>query len=339
MIHKPTISVVLPVYNGEEYLAEAIESVLAQSFENFELIIINDGSKDNSLSIIRRYMSQDKRIKLIDRENKGLVYSLNEGIRQARGEFIARMDADDICLPTRFEEQINYMQTHKLDLCGSWIQPFTEDRILPIRKFPESHEDITITMIFFNCLAHPSMMVKSTVFTNLNYDNEVAEDYQLWCNAILKGYRVGNTPKVLLKYREHIHQITKIKASELDSSVRKVSDKFTAKLGPLERLVTKNINLLLNEKERKKFSVIVELLDEVIKQYGTSPEVREDILLWLYNKSQPKTPLLYYQYSKLSSNNNKDLKGELNLFLKSFLYLERDSKLFIKLKKISKNII
>lgn len=100
MINNPTISVVISVYNGEKYLSEAIESVLNQTYKDFEFIIINDGSTDNSLEIIKKYQNQDERIVLISRENKGLVSSLNEGIEKAKGKYIARMDADDICLST-----------------------------------------------------------------------------------------------------------------------------------------------------------------------------------------------------------------------------------------------
>lgn len=334
MIDKPTISVVLPVYNGEKYLAEAIESVLTQTFEDFELIIINDGSKDNSLSIIKRYMSQDKRIKLIDRENKGLVYSLNEGVSQARGLFIARMDADDICLPARFEEQINYMQTHKLDLCGSWIQPFTEDKMLPIRKHPESHEDITIAMIFFNCLAHPSMMIKSNIFTNLNYDNEVAEDYQLWCRAILRGYRVGNTPKVLLMYRVHAQQITKNKLEELILSTNNISNSFANQLGPKERKIVKYKTDFIYSHSRELYTAISHELSLLANKYNISKDTIYSIHLWLYNKAQPKTPWLYYKYRKLTSDHKKEYSNELELFLKSLIYLHPESTFFLKLKHV-----
>ncbi|HIP11775.1 MAG TPA: glycosyltransferase family 2 protein, partial [Arcobacter sp.] len=102
----PMVSVLLSVYNGEKYLDEAIESILNQTYQDFEFIIINDGSTDKSLEIIEKYKKEDNRIVVISRENKGLIYSLNEGISQAKGKYIARMDADDISLATRFEEQV-----------------------------------------------------------------------------------------------------------------------------------------------------------------------------------------------------------------------------------------
>lgn len=108
----PLVSVALPVYNGEKYLAAALDSILDQSYINFELIIVNDGSVDSSLEILREYETRDKRIKVISRENKGNPASLNEAIDNSSGEFIIRMDQDDICLPERFSKQISYMLRH-----------------------------------------------------------------------------------------------------------------------------------------------------------------------------------------------------------------------------------
>ena len=104
------VSVILPVYNAQKYLEEAIESIINQTYTNFEFIIIDDGSGDNSLNIINKYQKQDSRILVITRENKGLVYTLNEGINQAKGKYIARMDADDISLSNRFEKQIELLE-------------------------------------------------------------------------------------------------------------------------------------------------------------------------------------------------------------------------------------
>ena len=112
----------MSVYNAEKYIEEAIQSVLNQTYNNFEFIIINDGSEDNSLEMLKNFLADD-RIILIDRENKGLVSSLNEGILKSKGNFIARMDADDICLPNRFEEQLNFMKKNSdVGVCGSWIE-------------------------------------------------------------------------------------------------------------------------------------------------------------------------------------------------------------------------
>src|SRR3954468_5693657 len=108
----PTVSVLLAVYNARRYLRQAIDSILAQTFTDFEFIIIDDGSTDDTLAILREYEKRDGRIRLISRPNKGLTTTLNEGLALARGEFLARMDGDDVALPTRFEKQVTYLRDH-----------------------------------------------------------------------------------------------------------------------------------------------------------------------------------------------------------------------------------
>src|SRR6478672_11907562 len=108
----PTLSVLMPVYNGARYLAEAVESILGQTFRDFELIIVNDGSTDGSEKILRRYAEQDGRIKLISRPNTGIVGALNDAIAASKCELMARMDADDVAMPDRFEKQLAYMRDH-----------------------------------------------------------------------------------------------------------------------------------------------------------------------------------------------------------------------------------
>ena len=137
----------MPVYNGELYLAQAIDSILNQTYKNFEFIILNDGSNDNSLNIINDYQKEDDRIVLISRENKGLVYSLNEGIEKSKGKYIARMDADDICLPMRFEKQIELMENENLDICGChYFLLNKEGNIDGLNLTPLSHEMCSLSL-------------------------------------------------------------------------------------------------------------------------------------------------------------------------------------------------
>lgn len=329
----PTISVILPVYNSERYLAEAIESVLAQSFKSFELIIINDGSKDKSLSIIQHYMHADERVRLINRNNKGLVYSLNEGILLSKGRFIARMDADDICLPTRFEEQLTYMEKHKLDVCGSWIQPFNQSKKLKKRKLPISHSEIIVSSLFHCSFAHPSVMIRKTVFKNLKYENVPAEDYLLWCKIILEGYKVGNIPRVLLEYRIHDSQITQNHKGALRESSDQIASFFANNLGEDEIKVTKQKELFLRNNCQKLYPNIDRTLIKLINKYNLNFKLKNDLLLWLYLQAQPKSPFLYYQYKKLTKGNYVSLTMELNLLLRSLLYFPEDSKILNSLTK------
>lgn len=210
----PKLSVVLPVYNSEKYVKEAIDSIINQTFTDFELLLINDASTDGSLHVIEQY--EDPRIRIINNEvNLKVVKSLNKGLSLARGEFIARMDADDVAHPRRFEKQLDYFNKHpEVDLCGSWVQTFgSESKIL---KAATEHEHIKARLLFLNPMFHPAIMFRRESFErhNLRYDEEFtnAEDYGLWVNAIDK-IRFGNVPEILLKYRVHDTNVSVLKES------------------------------------------------------------------------------------------------------------------------------
>lgn len=211
----PLISVVLPVYNGEKYLAEAIDSILAQTFINFELLIIDDGSTDNSLAILKQYQKLDDRIRLISRENRSLATTLNELIDLARGEWVARMDADDIALPHRFERQLQWLEQTGADICGSWVKFFgtSNKRIM---KHPQTDQAIKIELLFGTSFAHPTVIMKTSLIKQLRYDKtwEKAEDYDLWERAARAGWQMTNVPEVLLLYRQHSTQITSYTSSK-----------------------------------------------------------------------------------------------------------------------------
>lgn len=210
------ISVIMPVYNGDKYLEEAIESILNQTFKNFEFIIINDGSKDGSLEIIQKYASLDERIIVVSRENKGLIATLNEGIDIAKGKYLARMDQDDISLAERFEEQINFMEKNlEIGVCGSWIEVFGEDRKTSIWKITYNDLDLRVRLLFSVPFAHPSVMMRKQLINKcgLRYKEQYknAEDYKFWLD-FSKCTKFWNIQKPLLKYRY------------LETSVSRVAD-------------------------------------------------------------------------------------------------------------------
>lgn len=204
----PQISVIMPVYNSNQFLEESISSILNQTYKKFELLIIDDGSKDQSLRTIKTF--KDSRIRLISHKtNRGIVDSLNEGIAMSRGEYIIRMDADDISLPNRFETQVNFMKNNpKVGVCGSWIEVFGKYNY--IWKTPVTDSEIKLKLFFESAIAHPSVCIRKSVLVNnnLRYDSkfQYAEDYMLWYK-ISKVSLLANIPKVLLKYRTHRAQI------------------------------------------------------------------------------------------------------------------------------------
>lgn len=210
----PKISVVMPAYNAEKYIGEAIESILNQTFKDFEFIIINDGSVDHTKEIIQKY--NDSRIVLLENDkNRGIVLSLNKGLDAATGEYIARMDADDIALMNRLERQAEYLDEHKdIGVLGTGICIFGEKIKEQKRVFTTNSEQLKAELIFNPCIAHPTVMIRKSVLQkyNLKYNTEFAgaEDYYLWWN-IAKVSKIATLPDILLDYRIHESQITKKK--------------------------------------------------------------------------------------------------------------------------------
>ena len=208
-IKMPKVTVLMPVYNGEKYLREAIDSILNQTFTDLEFLIINDGSTDNSEKIIKTY--NDKRIKLINNEtNLKIAATLNKGIELSQGEYIARMDADDISLPNRLEIQVKYMDSHPdIGVCGSWYKNFGLKK--GIIKLPENNTDIKASMLFLCPVCHPTVLFRKNLFNNLGLKYRLdainAEDYYLWLDAALKNVKFKNLQKVLVNYRAHLNQI------------------------------------------------------------------------------------------------------------------------------------
>ena len=210
----PLISVVLPCYNAESYIQEAIESILQQTHTNLELIVIDDGSTDGSLKIIRALAATDDRVKIIARENRGLIASLNEGIAVAQGDYIARMDADDISLPDRLSRQLTYLQQHQLDLVGGSILRFYPGTSRRERRkdYPESHDELVACLLSIKSrLPHPAVLAKKSLLLQHPYNPryKYAEDYALWLELALSGdCRFGNLPEIVLRYRAHATQVT-----------------------------------------------------------------------------------------------------------------------------------
>lgn len=208
----PKISVIMPVYNTAKYLNEAINSILNQSFTDFEFIIIDDCSTDGSLEIIKSY--KDERIILIQNEiNKGYVFGLNYAISIAKGKYIARMDSDDISIHKRLKTQWDILESDKeMILCGSNIQIVNSSNVV---KFPETHKEIKKELLLNNIIAHPSVMIKkaSLFFRAEPYVAKFmpAEDYELWTCLIFQG-KFYNIQTPLLEYRKHENQISNSKS-------------------------------------------------------------------------------------------------------------------------------
>ncbi|WP_051975298.1 glycosyltransferase family 2 protein [Cupriavidus necator] len=205
----PKISVIMPVYNGEKYVRSAIESILAQSFVDFELLVIDDGSTDQTGNIIQELVDRDPRVKPIRQANGGIVSALNRGLDLASGEYIARMDADDEALPDRLKLQYELMDLNEAVVaCGSFYKKV--GAATGIVKMPVLNEQCLSYLQFHSCFAHPTVMIRSATLRlhNLRYRKEweYTEDFKLWLDLAQYGELV-NIPKVLLNYRMHFQQI------------------------------------------------------------------------------------------------------------------------------------
>jgi len=232
---KPLVSVILPVYNAEVYIAEAINSIISQSYTYWELLLIDDGSTDKSLEIMQSYT--DTRITIISRENRGLIESLNEGIKKAKGKYVARMDADDISLPKRFQRQVEFMEMYpEIGICGTAVVMFGEKLKEQVWRLPLNDIRIKTELLFSSSLAHPTVMMKRELiekyqlFYNPTFQH--AEDFELW-TRFAEHTTMMNLSEPLLKYRVLENSVSRLADKKLKqrySIMKKIPDRYMEKL-------------------------------------------------------------------------------------------------------------
>jgi glycosyltransferase involved in cell wall biosynthesis len=221
----PAVSVILPVFNAQRYIKDAVQSVLDQTFGDFEFIIINDGSTDGSLEILQSLAASDARIRLISRPNTGYVAALNEAIGLAEGEFIARMDADDFCLPQRFEKQIDYLRNYPdCVLLGTQVTQMDQDGAIigPMPDVGFGHDAITHALLRRGWpIVHPAVMMRAAALRQVGGyvpDYCPNEDHDLFLKLGEIG-RLENLPEVLLRYRKHAASESVTKQHKTDAIV------------------------------------------------------------------------------------------------------------------------
>ena len=222
----PTISVIMSVYKEPlNWIQESIDSILHQTISDFEFIIINDNPDDKQLRVfLEKNQKNDNRIKVIYNEtNIGLTKSLNKGLQQAKGKYIARMDADDISYSSRFEQQIIFLQNNPhIGICGSSIELFgCKSGIIEY-----AYDNNDVFLFLETCCAHPTVMIRSEIFKSNRYNESlrVSQDFDLWTTLYGKGFCFGNIKQPLLKYRCSNTQITATKSKlqiELSCKIRR----------------------------------------------------------------------------------------------------------------------
>lgn len=224
----PLVSVVLPVFNAEDFLPASLESLLSQTYKNFELIVIDDGSKDRSSEIMNKYAERDRRIRIASHAvNKGLITTLNEGFDLANGALVARMDADDICYPTRIEQQVEaFTRDPSLCLCGTDADYlFFRNRIMQMPHRRASSSDIRIINIFEVFFVHPTVMFNKKIMDNAKFrynpDFSHAEDYELFGRiSFSHPVTLINATGVVVRRQAHDSVAQRHRAEQVSSHFR-----------------------------------------------------------------------------------------------------------------------
>lgn len=229
---KPAISVIMPVYNAGAFLAEAIESILTQTYRDFEFLIVDDGSTDGSGTIISSYAAKDKRIRCRFGKHRGTISAMAEGVRISRGAWIARMDHDDVSLRDRLAAQLEWAMQKGLDLCGAQVETFgTEEQKL---WFPETHEDIGRELLFRCPILYPTTIIRASLlrtdFCAVDI-NCVFDDYEL-ATRLAPFHRLGNMPSVLLRHRMHEKKSSKVSQKEMRDDFQKYRFRYFYRMFP-----------------------------------------------------------------------------------------------------------
>lgn len=217
--HIPSLSVVLPVYNAACFLGDALDSILAQDFSDFECIAINDGSTDGSAEILNSYARRDARLRVIDQPNIGLVETLNRGVSLSRAPLVARMDADDVCLPGRFAAQVRYFNGRSdLGVLGGQIKLIDEKgELLRLVGYPAGGKELEKLLYTGSPVAHPAVMFRKAAVQEVGLYRKAfrhAEDYDLWLRVHEAGYAIENLKAPLIEYRQHTGNVSLVHRRE-----------------------------------------------------------------------------------------------------------------------------
>jgi glycosyltransferase involved in cell wall biosynthesis len=332
----PKITVIMPVYNCELYIQEAVESILNQTYSDFELLIIDDASSDQTVSIIKKY--NDPRIQLIEKPlNTGYTNSLNYGLLLAKGKYIARMDGDDISLPKRFAKQVAYMEAHpEVVVCGTSYKIVGNDKHISI---PENHDVIKLAFLKTNCILHPSVMIRKSVLDEFSiiYDTskEPAEDYDMWVRLSTYG-KLHNLQDILIEYRIYTGQVSRkrtIEQKKNDSIIKfqllnhldiiiedEERDFLTNFFKEREAISFRDIKIF-KQLQKKIFKSNTDGFFEPIGFDQYLIDLEANVIRRCFLKQKRYSPLMYFEYLKTKYKWNAGLgtKQELKLLIKSLL--------------------
>tara|TARA_B100000963_G_scaffold357352_1_gene379321 strand:- start:1238 stop:2284 length:1047 start_codon:yes stop_codon:yes gene_type:complete len=334
------ITVIMSFYNAEKYIKDSVESILDQTYKNIELIVMNDGSDDESQKILDRI--NDKRIKKHKNKiNKGIPFCFNKLINYANGDYIAFMDADDISHKNRLKDQLIYIEKYNLDVCGTSAQTFGNNEKKVIRVL-ENYNDIKFIMIFGNPIINSSAMFKANILKNFKCNEKrISWDFDLYANLINNGYKIQNLQKILLYSRQHNHQDSKINFEKgIKDSFEISSDHFKQMYTIKNKNYFKNANL--GYKKKIKYHEYLKFI--IFLNYLVKKNNFNYLILELVNTNLiQKLDLSIKNYFDLIYINNKyklklAYKHKIFIFFKSIFQINYNGNIF-KLLKFFNNLI
>jgi glycosyltransferase involved in cell wall biosynthesis len=330
----PLISVIMPVYNGEKFLRETIDSVLNQTWRDYEFIIVNDGSSDTTQQIIDSY--DDKRVvPVCVNPNQGVSNARNKGVDLAKGKFIAFCDADDIYDPSRLQTQLDFLQNHPdVDICSSYFIVFENDQEVLVQH-PVTDQEIKEHFFTENCIGQPCVMAKSSLFRQHKYNPalQASEDYDLWTRMAAAGAVFANIPQPLVKHRLHPAQASKAKSKLLDATSKVACINYT-----LAYLNNPLISQLANVTEMTlaDFRLFVSELAKTCSQKSRNINTFRQLISLRYKKIDKLGLRSFLMLKSASSQYGIDFPGKylLNIFLLSFIRIDQNSSVFNTLTKL-----
>jgi len=326
---RPKVSVILPYYNSEENLSDAIESMLCQSMKDFELILIDNNSKDGSHDIAAGFAAKDKRIKLIEEPNQGIVNALNSGIEVAKADYIARMDSDDISYPERLEKQVQFLDVH-----GDIGVVATQARHIRTSDEPEeqmgleqyiawnnrliTHEDISLNRFIESPVIHPTVMFRSEFVKKYgSYQNgDFPEDYELWLRWIANGVKMHKIPEVLYDWADLPDRLTRTDERYSDQAFFEVKSKYLIDwLKENNKFYPEVAVWGAGRKSRQRFYILHEL--------GIQAKFYIDL------RANPDRKVIQYQHTPPAGRNfiisyvsNRGARDKIKIFLVELGYIE-----------------
>jgi len=295
MAGKTLISVIMSVHNGEAYLKDAVESVLSQTYKDFEFIVVDDASTDSSLKILESYPS----IKIVRNEkNIGLTKSLNHALSIAQGDYIARMDADDISLPHRLQVQKDFLDSHPSIVCvGSSLTIIdTKGNVVGTKQATTDSDLLMFYMILKNQIAHPSVMFrKDIILAAGGYDESVryAQDYDLWSRLMNAGYTFSNINEPLIKYRIHGESITQ--GAKKEPAYQSAIDTTYKNLSRLLTIDRAAFTVFINAFHRQTVTSIKDLIS-IFKIFNSLKNKNPKVVQYIHNE-QKKAFQWYIKYT------------------------------------------